>query len=145
MAMAMFGPGFVWLVKEQEFGRLRLLSTYLAGSPLPEAHVRSSTPYLSAWDFQGSGREALGSSPRGMSSYDHLQNQQQRRLAPNGIEIVPLLCVNLWEHVWVPDYGVQGKRDYLEAWWSKINWGSIMTNAAQYDSLSGWRISSRGF
>lgn len=159
IANAMFGPGFVWLVKENEFGRLRLLSTYLAGSPLSEAHVRSSSPYLSSWESHGSrtsmnslaspgGGSAANRSTRVSSSYDNLQSstqqQRQKRLAPNGIEITPLLCVNLWEHVWVPDYGVFGKRDYLEAWWNKIDWSSVMTQAAQHGASTP-RISSMGF
>jgi superoxide dismutase len=40
-ADAMFGPGFVWIVKDQEAGKMKLLCTYLAGSPYPLAHLRS--------------------------------------------------------------------------------------------------------
>merc|ERR1711939_243558 len=34
----------------------------------------------------------------------------------------PILCVNVWEHQWIPDYGVLGKRAYLTAWWDCIDW-----------------------
>lgn len=38
--MAMFGPGFVWLVKNAQSTELRILTTYLAGSPYTAAHWR---------------------------------------------------------------------------------------------------------
>src|SRR5262245_45227519 len=39
-ANAMFGPGFVWLVKSMEDAKLKILCTYIAGSPYPAAHFR---------------------------------------------------------------------------------------------------------
>ena len=46
-------------------------------------------------------------------------------VAPGGLEVVPLLCVNTWEHVWLRDHGVGGKREFLERWWDRINWEEV--------------------
>ncbi|PHH84540.1 hypothetical protein CDD83_1788 [Cordyceps sp. RAO-2017] len=55
-ADAMFGPGFIWLVKAGP-AEYRLLPTYLAGSPYPGAHWRAQPSDMntlgnhgSAWD-----------------------------------------------------------------------------------------------
>ncbi|KAL8965366.1 MAG: hypothetical protein Q9183_003887 [Haloplaca sp. 2 TL-2023] len=42
--------------------------------------------------------------------------------APGGAQLEVLLCVSTWEHVWLRDWGIAGKRKFLEAWWDKIDW-----------------------
>jgi Fe-Mn family superoxide dismutase len=37
--------------------------------------------------------------------------------------------VNTWEHVWLQQYGIKGKRQFLEAWWDKIDWDIVAQNA----------------
>jgi Fe-Mn family superoxide dismutase len=49
----------------------------------------------------------------------------RKDVAPGGIDVIPLLCVNTWEHVWLRDYGIGGKRAFLEAWWEVINWEEV--------------------
>jgi len=48
-----------------------------------------------------------------------------KRLTPGGQEVEVLLGVNTWEHVWLRDYGVGGKREYLERWWDVVDWGVV--------------------
>ena len=50
------------------------------------------------------------------------------KVAPGGADLEPLLCVNTWEHVWLMDYGVGGKRKYLERWWDRIDWDVVASN-----------------
>lgn len=38
---------------------------------------------------------------------------------------LPLLCVNVWEHAYIVDYGVTGKAEYLEKFWDNIDWNVI--------------------
>ena len=39
------------------------------------------------------------------------------------------MCVNTWEHVYIFDYGVAGKRNYLVKWWDTIDWARISNKA----------------
>ena len=131
-ASAMFGPGFVWLVKATDKSQFKLLTTYLAGSPYPGAHFRRQP-----LDMSTQSQESLG----GLSGADYARQtmtqntvgafgpRSQAKLAPGGISLVPVLCVNTWEHVWLKDWGIGGKRAFLEAWWERIDWGVVANHA----------------
>jgi Fe-Mn family superoxide dismutase len=132
-ANAMFGPGFVWLVKH-DGTKYSILTTYLAGSPYAGAHWRRQTIDMNT---QNSVRTAadlhrhaalLNSAPTNTVGA-HGPTSASGRLAPGGINIMPVLCVNTWEHVWVGDWGIRGKKDFLEAWWDRINWDVVHNNA----------------
>lgn len=142
-ANAMFGPGFVWLVKQKDFvhqknvGQYRILTTYLAGSPYPGAH----------WRRQGLDMNSVGGvSDQGgdkVREYFDKQNsannrstlhgsskqEEERSKSPGGADLIPVLCVNTWEHVWLPDYGCGGKLDFLSNWWRLINWNRVWERA----------------
>jgi superoxide dismutase, Fe-Mn family len=122
-ASAMFGPGFVWLVRAGPTD-YRILTTYLAGSPYPGAH----------WRQQGSDMNTLG---QNNTARDYLSSQINARrkqqaggagdLAPGGIQLEPLLCLSTWEHSWLLDWGVGreghgGKAAFVESWWETIDW-----------------------
>ncbi|KAL8730037.1 MAG: hypothetical protein Q9166_004361 [cf. Caloplaca sp. 2 TL-2023] len=49
----------------------------------------------------------------------------EQRKAPGGALIEVLLGVSTWEHVWLRDWGIAGKRKFLEAWWEKIDWEKV--------------------
>lgn len=121
-ASAMFGPGFVWLVKAGP-GSYKVLSTYLAGSPYPGAHWRAQATDMNTVGNEGSARS-------------HFRNQmfggraRSGNLPPGGIELEPLLCLNTWEHAWLLDWGVGaggqgGKMAFAEAWWNLIDWEKV--------------------
>ena len=61
-----------------------------------------------------------------------------QRRAPGGALLEPLLCVSTWEHVWLRDRGITGKRRFLEAWWEKIDWEVVFER-------SGFGQSSKQF
>lgn len=51
-----------------------------------------------------------------------------------GIEATPVLCINTWEHVYLPDYGVGGpgsggKRAFAESWWYAVDWNVVADKA----------------
>ncbi|KAG9196706.1 superoxide dismutase, Fe-Mn family [Alternaria panax] len=126
-AESMFGPGFVWLVQTNDtrFGSLRILPTYLAGSPLSGAHYRRQSHDLNTHNAD-SWHAANKVGAFGPNS----QQPDQRPKKPlGGTDVVPLLCVNTWEHVWLHDYGVRGKRAFLEKWWDSIDWDFVAQNA----------------
>ncbi|KAI9171246.1 superoxide dismutase [Paramyrothecium foliicola] len=121
-ASAMFGPGFVWLVKTPGGADYRLLTTYLAGSPYPGAH----------WRAQPTDMNTVGS---GGSARDHYTNmvsggKPAGSLPPGGVQLEPLLCLNTWEHAWLLDWGVGaggngGKMAFAEAWWELVDWEKV--------------------
>ena len=57
----------------------------------------------------------------------------QKRVAPGGQDLDVLLGVCTWEHVWLRDWGVAGKRGFLEAWWERIDWGVVEGNMGLMD------------
>ncbi|KAL8916549.1 MAG: hypothetical protein Q9172_006250 [Xanthocarpia lactea] len=49
-----------------------------------------------------------------------------QKTAPGGALVEILLGVSTWEHVWLRDWGIAGKRKFLEAWWEKIDWEKVL-------------------
>ena len=46
-------------------------------------------------------------------------------MEPEHLRITPLACVSLFEHVYLPKYGVNGKEDYVRDWIRHLDWKSI--------------------
>ncbi|MCJ1478032.1 hypothetical protein MMC13_006707 [Lambiella insularis] len=140
-ADALFGPGFVWLVRlkppvDSSTPPLAILTTYIAGSPFPGAHFRqqpvdmatSATNVIpgqspQAYVLSNVQRSAMGSAGRFGS-----ESKGAIKLAPGAQDLEVLMGVNTWEHVWLRDYGVGRKRQFLENWWERINWDLVERN-----------------
>lgn len=142
IANSMFGPGFVWLVKIRKLNEFRILTTYLAGSPYPDAHWRrqpidnNTTEGPASAEKTGFASEFFQRSALGAGADNG--SQWAKNLAPGGIDVTPVLCLNTWEHVWLRDYGIGaggygGKRVYVENWWRCINWERVMELAQLQD------------
>jgi Fe-Mn family superoxide dismutase len=85
------------------------MHTYNTGSPLPSAHFRAQLQ-----DTQHIRIEGVES------------RKTAQRIANDATELVhPVLCVSVWEHSYIVDWRVQGKDQYLEAWWDRIDWNRI--------------------
>ncbi|KAL2017506.1 hypothetical protein VTK56DRAFT_2048 [Thermocarpiscus australiensis] len=146
-AASMFGPGFVWLVKTSQPGlpaAFKVLATYAAGSPYPGAHFRRQDVDMntaaSAWNETGikAGQKylenaAYGASAGRRSGASVAANRDKH--APGGTDLLPVLCLNTWEHVWLWDYGFGvgqsggGKLAYAERWWDRIDWDLVSKEA----------------
>ncbi len=144
-ASSMFGPGFVWLVKEQP-KKYSILCTYLAGSPYPGAHYRKQPVDMNTEDttLPEHVRRMVREAPVNTVGAHGPRSQRAKPLAPGGIDLLPVLCLNMWEHVYLPDYGVGafgegGKMGYAERWWDFIDWDAVAKGAqagqsVQYES-----------
>jgi Fe-Mn family superoxide dismutase len=145
-ANAMFGPGFVWLVKSRD-GNLRILSTYIAGSPYPAAHFRRQPVDMATETTGIAGGENADAISR-LRATNKVGSMGQysgaKVLPPGGIDVQPILCVNTWEHVYLRDWGVGGKGAFLEAWWDKINWEEVAQNYKLAGGRDSVHSSSRG-
>lgn len=63
-----------------------------------------------------------------------------KRTPPGGVpDLLPVLCLNTWEHVWLHDYGIRGKREYVENWWKVIDWEVVAGVAGIGGEVSGGR------
>ena len=157
-ADTMFGPGFVWLVGVRDRSRpkggvnpsgnittnsdstasdLRILVTYLAGSPYAQAHWRKQSQDTMTTDYgvrpNETGAQLAYRNPAfpayGFAKQDKPSAYKgNSRLPPGAADVVPLLCVSTWEHVWLPQYGVGGKDSFLERWWDRIEWKIVEEN-----------------
>lgn len=141
-ANAMFGPGFVWLVRQRNTynmraDQFRILTTYLAGSPYPQAHWRGQGTDMNS---EGGFSDLSGNVVR---NYYNMMNKHNNRAQlhgtsgfegspkqnPGGADVIPVLCVNTWQHAWMPDHGVAGKESFLGRWWNVIHWGRVAERA----------------
>lgn len=133
-ADAMFGPGFVWLVKKARATDFCILPTYLAGTPYTAAHWRRQGLDM---NNHGAG-PAPGADPDSAGLAHALMNRAQAAAgasnvglfdhaagAPGATEVIPLVCVSTWQHVYLRDWGIAGKRNFLEAWWDCIDWTKV--------------------
>lgn len=138
-AVAMFGPGFVWLVKTKADSgngyNFRLLPTYLAGTPYPKAHYRRQGTDMNTVDPQGHEAFAVdGWMQKQQAAVSAQLPGTKTERAPGGLSdgIIPVLCLNTWEHVWTTDYGIvygskdrESKRLYIDRWWKHIDWDNV--------------------
>jgi superoxide dismutase, Fe-Mn family len=132
-ASSMFGPGFVWLVKTRD-RKYSLLCTYLAGSPYPGAHFRRQQVDMNTEDKSVSDAIRRANSMEISNTVGSHGPLSQKKMSPGGIDLNPILCINMWEHVYLPDYGVGaggvgGKKVFAESWWHTIDWSVVMDNA----------------
>jgi Fe-Mn family superoxide dismutase len=136
-AHSMFGPGFVWLVRAKSTYRtnsqrpFHILTTYLAGSPLAGAHNRLQPKDLNTENIVTAG---------GVSNENFVRSRVQNTVGSfgpwsraearsstsyGGIDVVPVMCVNTWQHAWMFDWTVEGKWQFLQAWWDRIDWNHV--------------------
>jgi superoxide dismutase, Fe-Mn family len=127
--MSMFGNGYVWLMSEDRDGfsgsalearvggPLRILCTYNAGSPFAKAHRRQQ-----AVD-RNTGISRVGARLTGGHFGDNSRNPMEHQ--PLAFVGEPLLCLKVWEHQWMRDYGLAGKERYIRNWWDRIDWDEV--------------------
>lgn len=150
-ANAMFGPGFVWLVRLSKAGSYhaqsyKVLTTYQAGTPYPRAHWRMQGTDMNHHagitdrtggtinDYFNNLNMYNGRGITHGQSDEGLKLDPLRRGNPGAAEITPVLCVNTWEHAWISDFQVGNKRIFLERWWSAIDWDVVGDRVAKLDS-----------
>ncbi|ORX95434.1 manganese and iron superoxide dismutase [Basidiobolus meristosporus CBS 931.73] len=105
-ASSIFGSGWTWLV-EDERGVLRIVNTLNSGNPI-------TTGRLQQFDANTSSVEETTD-----PSSDKVSTQK-----PTGA-YAPILALNMWEHAYVVDFGVDGKEQYIQAFWQSVDWDKV--------------------
>jgi superoxide dismutase, Fe-Mn family len=124
VALSMHGQGYIWLMKELSPAHsLHILATYNAGSPFPAAHSRrQSFDAATGTDLSS----ALGRPQNDVGSFG--PHSANRKGFHNGaLKSLPILCLKVWEHQWLLDYGITGKEEYVRNWWGRIDWDEVQT------------------
>ena len=62
---------------------------------------------------------------------------KESKIAYGGADLDVLLGVNTWQHVWLMDWGVGGKKLFLEGWWQAIDWDVVESNWQNTKSKEG--------
>ncbi|KAF2158716.1 hypothetical protein M409DRAFT_71507 [Zasmidium cellare ATCC 36951] len=138
-AAAMFGPGYVWLVWARQVdkapmrarnGAWRILTTYLSGTPFPEAGYRQQGVDMNNQNpnsYQGylAQQSQLPNNTAGAFGAHSGIGRKEATIPPGGVSLAPVLCVSTWEHTWMADFGIAGKRKYLNQWWDVVDWNAV--------------------
>lgn len=104
------GNGWVFLVEDQN-KELKIVSCNNDGTPY--FYGRNQTYDLNnVFEFN-----------------DYKKLMKQKEDINNGVKdySLPLICINVWEHAYIVDYGVTGKAKYLEKLFDNIDWNVINT------------------
>ncbi|CAG8689544.1 20343_t:CDS:2, partial [Gigaspora margarita] len=49
---------------------------------------------------------------------------------PHKSKFTPLLCLNVWEHAYLKDFGIHGKETYINQFWECVDWAVVHNRAA---------------
>lgn len=134
-AMGMVSSGWIWLVKD-EHGRLGLVPTYGAGTVLVHQRRQCGPSDVVAAvqddSSKGSDKPAGAAAPEGAAAaaaaapaVPRADVAQTAAAGGLGQHLYPLLCVSLFEHAWLGDYGFWGKERYLTHFWDCVNWERV--------------------
>ncbi|KAJ8611774.1 hypothetical protein MRB53_037781 [Persea americana] len=111
-AANMFGPGFVWLVWARDpqdsgfkSGSWKVLCTYNAGSPYPEAGFMQQGLDMNTNNAQ-SFQQYKSSMIMGYMGNNSELARERAKLPPGGTTVMPVLCVSVWEHTYIYDFGI---------------------------------------
>lgn len=66
---------------------------------------------------------------------------RKEKIAYGGADLDVLLGVNTWQHVWLRDWGIGGKKQFLEEWWEAIDWDVVESRL--FASVSGAKAEGR--
>lgn len=108
MAENTYGQGWIFLV-ETEDKNLKFINCHNDGTPYYYAKQQ-------LLDLNGGIDEG---------NFSYLENLKSRALNNEKDYTLPILAINYWDYMYIPDYGVTGKSDYLNKLWDHINWDVV--------------------
>ncbi|KAF9123352.1 hypothetical protein BGW39_009021 [Mortierella sp. 14UC] len=115
-ALGLFGSGWTWLVEDKD-GRLVLLNTYNAGSPHHRRRMQRADETSTDHDFAAAAQNPYSGASKFSAPAKLMANSSY----------VPILCVSMWEHAYLTDYGVtrEGRERYLANFFQTVDWSVV--------------------
>jgi superoxide dismutase, Fe-Mn family len=123
MAMSMFGNGYVWVLCANDGTKeWRVMCTYNAGSPYPNAHTK---PHVDSRQLHSSGFTSarIEQAEYRAGSFGNYSGQINFHF--DAFKGTPVLCLKVWEHQYMRDYGLAGKKQYIGNWWKRVDWNVV--------------------
>lgn len=109
-AAAILASGWTWLVQRGN-GKLVVFNTYNGASPM-FVKVRSAPM----------GMKGSAGKKEESSSFSNLFGLTKApEVEEKGDTMIPILALNMWEHAWIRDYGLE-KEAYIRNYWKCVNW-----------------------
>ncbi|EMG47948.1 hypothetical protein G210_1580 [Candida maltosa Xu316] len=103
-----YGQGWIFLVETSD-KKLKFLNCMNDGTPY--TYLKSHL-----LDLNGGINE---------SNYQFLETMKQKALNDEKDYNLPILAINYWDYMYINDYGVTGKSEYLSKLWDHINWNVV--------------------
>lgn len=139
----MMGSGYVWLVKNPINDRLKINCTFNCSSPVFQSvsplSIGSNSSFANGRLGNNSSNSTLFSAFLTFPSntitrpdnniLSSTAEQPIDTKVPAEAKVLPLLGVNMWEHAYLLDYGLD-REAYLKNFWNAVNWNrlAIMLN-----------------
>jgi len=142
-ALSLFGNGWVWLVEDNKH-RLKIVTLFNAGCPLVPERLHTidrnvvdmneggddlGFTHSQGADYHSAKKELLSTLGFGLSG------GKPRKVDPNAVQFTPVLCLNLWEHAYFPDYEHR-REEYLSKFWGVVNWDLV------HQYIGNWKQST---
>lgn len=153
--MAISGDGFTWLVAriykpkiqtmnnqmigDIKYDKLFVFNTYNAGSPFIMNksnlinNLEKEYKRLEKEKTQNNDSNSQSNVSKSASSYynEILSSEEIKKITFNDTTYVPLLAIDASPKFWLYDYGVFGKKEYLNKIWDSIDWSIVESRLPQ--------------
>ncbi|AJV02935.1 BBM_1a_G0011830.mRNA.1.CDS.1 [Saccharomyces cerevisiae] len=158
--LAISGDGFTWLVarrqldkramrndmpnRDIEYDKLFILNTYNAGTPFNF----STSGVMNELNNQYTNMEKQRAKEAGnledsemtakQAKTKFIYETQQKGFSGKEVSYIPLLAIDASPKTWLTDYGVFGKREYLERVWDSIEWKIVESRLPQRTKIQAF-------
>ncbi|CAG8617867.1 13140_t:CDS:2 [Dentiscutata erythropus] len=139
MALGLFGSGWTWQVtiniKAAQSGTT--LDTTRLQEKDPNNHPTSllSSPFLTTASQTSSQFAQNASSSKPVPPPSIALNLVDP--PPHKSKFTPLLCLNVWEHAYLKDFGIHGKETYVDQFWECVDWAVVHNRAVSLRDIQG--------
>lgn len=162
-ALAIKGDGFVWLAAEKlekrtdQYEQLFILNTYNAGQPSSKASealdnlrfLHKTTQEQKALEKQkaegtNDGAESFASENTLSTEYGYKHTvfesleEAKNTFYQNKRQLVPVLAIDASPKAYLYDYGVFGKKNYLDRVWESIDWDKVASRLPERSIITGY-------
>ena len=158
--LALAGDGFTWLVARRqldkrtshndmansdiEYDKLFILNTYNAGTPFNFStsgimnELNNQYTNLEKQRAKEAGKVDGSDVAAKHTRTKFIYETQQKGFSGKEVSYIPLLAIDASPKTWLTDYGVFGKREYLERIWDSIEWRIVESRLPQRTKIQAF-------